>query len=66
MADILLYEFSLVWMSHGHDASELDDGHDASELDEFRKRFAEWMDVRYDETFYALFDDVSAKVKTDR
>ena len=55
-ADILLCEFSLVWMSHGHDASE---------LDEFRKRFAEWMDVRYDETFYALFDDVSEKVKTD-
>ena len=59
LANILLCEFSLVWTSHGHDLSE---------LDECRRRVAEWMDVKgfdYDEKFFAVFDEVSAKVKND-
>ena len=59
LANILLCEFSLVWTSHGHDLSE---------LDECRRQVAEWMDVKgfdYDEKFFAVFDEVSAKVKDD-
>ena len=54
VADLLLCEFSQVWASHNHDISELMD---------MRKQFAEWMDVRYDDEFFAVFDDVSAHVK---
>lgn len=59
LANILLCEFSLVWTSHGQDLTE---------LDECRRQVAEWMDVKgfdYDEKFFAVFDEVSAKVKDD-
>lgn len=59
VATILLCEFSLVWTSHDHDASELDGT---------RRQLAEWMGLEgfdYDEKFFALFDEVSAKVKAD-
>lgn len=59
VATILLCEFSLVWTSHDHDASELDGT---------RRQLAEWMGLEgfdYDEKFFALFDEVSAKVKDD-
>lgn len=59
VATILLCEFSLVWTSHDHDASELDGT---------RRLLAEWMGLEgfdYDEKFFALFDEVSAKVKDD-
>jgi len=56
VADVLLCEFSLVWAANNHEATELDD---------FRKQFAEWMEASYDEKLFALFDEVSAKVKED-
>ena len=51
VATILLCEFSLVWTSHDHDASELDGT---------RRQLAEWMGLEgfdYDEKFFALFDE---------
>ena len=56
VARLFLCEFTRVWSSHSQSKAE---------LDEFRKQLSAWMHFLYDEKFFSIFDDVSAKAASD-